>query len=206
MGIDDLLVSGHLVVPAVEGGDLPDAGQALGEVRQHVGDPVPDPQVADERDPSEPHGQDDVDRDHGQEADDGQRRVQHHQVGGDHHQGHALHHEVDKAFLHEHRERLDVAGHARHQDAGLLPGEEVQGLALEVAEDPDPELVDEPLAQATGEAGPEPGGDRREANGSYVCQGHGDQHAPVAGHDTVVDADLGEEWPDVEQADLGQHE
>ena len=30
--------------------------------------------------------------------------------------------------------------------------------------------------------------------------------APVAGHYTVVDADLGEEWPDVEQADLGQHE
>jgi len=29
---------------------------------------------------------------------------------------------------------------------------------------------------------------------------------PVAGHYTVVDADLGEEWPDVEQADLGQHE
>ena len=75
-----------------------------------------------------------------------------------------------------------------------------------MAEDPHPELVHEPFAKAAGEAGPEPGGGRREPYGTEVGQGNGEQHAPVTGQDAAVDADLREEGSDVEQADLGQHE
>ena len=101
--------------------------------------------------------------------------------------------EVDQPLLHQSGESFDVAGHPGHQDARLLPGEEVQRLALEVAEDSKPELVDKALAETAGEPGPQPGGRRREAHGPDVGQSDGHQYPAVPGHDALVDTDLGEQ-------------
>ena len=199
VGADDVVVSDRVVAAPVEGGDEPDPVEALGEVGEHVGDPVPYPQVADRRHLPEPQGQQHVHRGHDGKADQCQRGVEYEQVGGDHYEGHALHDELDEALLEQHGQGLDVGGHPCHQHPGAFGGEEAQRLALEVAEHPDSQLVDEAFADTAGEGGAQGGGEcgQHDRHDEHECDGHED--AGVLGEHAPVDAALHQQRPEVQQ-------
>ena len=189
---DDVVVADGVVATAVEGCDEPDAIEALREVGEHVGDPVPHPQVADCRDLPKPEREDHVHRDNDSEADQRQGGVQHEQVGSDDDEGHALYDELDQSLLEQHGQRLDVAGHPGHQHPGALGGEEAERLALEVAEHPDPQFVDESFADAAGEGGAQGGRECCQHDRPDEHEGEGHEDVGVLGEHAPVDAELDE--------------
>ena len=84
---------------------------------------------------------------------------------------------------------LDVAGHAAHDHAGLLLGEEVERESLQVGEDLDPEVVHDPRRQAAGDPGLAPLGATRHHDGHEVERGADDHDGEVVvgGRQAVVD-------------------
>ena len=72
-----------------------------------------------------------------------------------------------------------------------------------MAEHPDPELVDEPLADPTGEGGAERGGQGGQQDRADEGQRHGDEHVGVPFEHAAVDADLDQQRAEVEERGLG---
>ena len=117
---------------------------------------------------------------------------------GDHDHGQGLDGQLRQAVLEQLLEVLDVAGHAAHDDAGLLLGEEAERQALEVGEDLDPQVVHDPGGQPPGDLDREALGDGGDGDEHHVGDGHGHDDAEVevprprdAAH-AVVDGVLGE--------------
>ena len=130
---------------AVEAGHDADALEALGDVGQDRRDPVADPLVA--ACSRRVRNQSDRATSRGHEHEQGDQRQldvhrQQHDRDDDHRQ--PLDAELDEAVLEQLLQRFDVARHPGHDHAGLLAGEEVERQALEVREDPDPELEHHP--------------------------------------------------------------
>ncbi len=129
---DDVGVLDHVVGLPVRGGDDTNAGQALGEIRQDLGDLVPNPPVASlacapEPDRQQPHRGND-----NQQRDQRQLHIQREEHARDDEERQALHGEVDQTVLEQGGQRVDIARHPGHQSPGLLVGVEVQALPLEV--------------------------------------------------------------------------
>ncbi len=95
-----------------------------------------------------------------------------------------------ESVLEELLQRVDVARHPGEQSTGALVGVEVDRQALQVREHPQPELVQQLLAESTRERHPPPAGDGRHDHRGDVQQGHEDDHAGVARGDPLVDASL----------------
>ncbi len=176
---DHVAVVDHVVALAVVGGHDADAVEALGQVGQHVGDPVADPVVAALGGPLEPDRGADQRRDDQHHGDEGQQHVGGEQDDGDDHHGQRLDGQLGEAVLQELLEVLDVAGHAAHDHAGLLLGEEAEREALEVGEDLDPEVVHDPGGQPAGHLHLEPLGQRGDDDEHQVGDGHGHDDAEV---------------------------
>ena len=185
----------HVVARPVEPGDDADAGQALGEVAQHAGDPVAHALVALVGRRAEPERQAGDERDDHHQRDERELDVVEEQHDGDDEHGQALQRELRQAVLQQLLERLDVARHAGHDHARLLLRVVVEGEALQVRERPHAELEHHPRRHAA----------RWWRRGTRWRRRHHDredrQHAddrerrPVVRGDAVVDALLAEERP-----------
>ena len=134
--------------PPVVGSHGAHARQALLEVAQQVGDPVPDLVVAAGRRPPVPDRGGHQHRHHGQQDDGAQPQVQAEHDAGDDHHGQPLDRHLHQALLEERGEVLHVTGHAGHDDPRLLPLVVVEREPLQVGEHAEPELFHESLAQA----------------------------------------------------------
>ena len=176
---DHVAVVHHVVPLAVVGRDDAHALQALGEIGQDQGDAVADLVVAALGGPLEPDRHDDQRRHDHDDGDEGQPHIGGEEEDGDDHHGQALNGELGQAVLQELLEVLDVAGHPAHDDAGLLLGEEVEGEALQVAEDGDPQVVHDPRGQPTGDPDLAPLRDGRDDHRDQVDGGDEDDQTEV---------------------------
>ena len=147
----DVAVMDDVVPLAVVGGDHPHAVQALGQVGHHVGDAVAHPVVAALGRHPEPQRHEHQGGDDQQHRDEGQLDVGGEEDDRDDDHGEALDGELGQAVLEQLLEVLDVAGHAGHDHARLLGGEEVERQALQVREDLDPEVVHDAGRQPAGD-------------------------------------------------------
>ena len=143
---------------------------------------------------SEEQGHDEQDgpgreRDVGREEDD-----------RDHDHREPLERELADAVLDELLEVLNVTGHAAHQDAGLLVGEEVQAEALVVGEDPDAQVVHHPSRERAGHVDRgalQDDAEQREDQVEAAADGdHGERAVPD--DHPVVDRVLGQLGPGLE--------
>ena len=141
---DDVAVVQHVVPGAVEPGHHADAREALGEVAQHAGDAVAHALVAAVGRLAEPQRQTHEQRHDAEQCHQRQFPVVGEEHHRDDHHDETLQHELRQAVLEQLLERLDVARHAGHDHARLLLGEVVERQALQVSEDPQPQLVHHP--------------------------------------------------------------
>ena len=162
---DDVAVVQHVVAGPVEAGDDPHAGQALGEVGQHAGDPVAHAVVAPVGRRAEPQRQPGEERHDQQQRDERQLDVVEEEDDGDDDHREALQRELRQAVLQELLERLDVARHAGHDHARLLVGVVVEREALQVGEDAHPQVVHHASTPAPGGRDPQTARDRRDDDG-----------------------------------------
>ncbi len=203
---DHPAMAAHVLAAAVVSGDHPGPRQGLLQVRQQRRDPVAHPQISRGGLAPEPQRQSQRRRQRHQQRDRRQQRVVHIQRSRDHHQRECLHQQVDDALLEQHRQGLDVRGHAGHQHPGALRGEEADALALHVREHPDAQCLVELLAEMAGVGDPQlaqPGG---HGHGQQVGDRGDGQHRAAAGAHAVVDANLGEHRADLDGDRLHGHQ
>ena len=173
-------VGDRVLALTVVGRHQADAGQALGEVGEYVGQPVPHAQVAAVRCPLEPHRH----REHAGhdqcEGDEGEAPAEDDQLHGEYDQRQGLHEQLHDSLLERLLEVLDVAGHAGHQASRPLLGEEVQRHALEVGKDPHTQAVDDVLVEPPG---PQRAGvpDRDRDHDQHEVEGHDPEQERAVG-------------------------
>ena len=132
MRADHVDVVNGVLAAAVVRRDHADAGEALGDVRQHVGDAVADAPVPGLGDLAEPDAHEERRGHHHEQGEQGKRHAAREEHDCDHDERERLHGEVDEAFLEQLGERFDVARHACHEHAGLLVRVVPERLALQV--------------------------------------------------------------------------
>ena len=125
----------------IGGSDNTDAVERLREIAEHVGDAVAHALVARLRCSVEPPRQQEEGRNGDGDGDHGEDGAHDEQDDRDHDHRQSLKCELAQAILEKLLEVLDVTGHPRHHDAGLLLRVEVEAEALQMGEDPKPEVL-----------------------------------------------------------------
>ena len=189
------LVESPLVRPlAAERLDDADAGDVLLQRGGDLGQPLSGAAVGARRVAAEQRGGDRHPREHGQRR---QRQlpvqVEQHQRGADQRDG--VLKQGGGAVCDQRLQRLDVVGQARDDDAGAGALEEAQVEPLDVLEQVDAEISEDPLADPAGQVAlgcgrrPADPGDDHEHDHPHL------KRALVAGDDALVDRLLGDQRP-----------
>jgi len=115
-------------------------------------------------------------------------------------------HELEQAPLHELRHRLDIGGHPRHEHPGLVLIEEPERLTLDVREQPESQLSEEPLSGAVDEQILASGPDERDGDHHRISDDGDRELASISSADTRVDAVTHEQRPDDRRRCRHRHE